>query len=198
MKLKEILAGLLIGATLFSCEKDDPEDIHEHEVFSNVILTLTSDEDGEVVKYLWHDENGDLKVDADELDNFGKIAKSTTYSAVISFDEEEHNHDHDDDKDKEGDEEHGSLDKEIFDEVDEHQIFFSAVKGLTVTYEDKDENGNPLVLGLETTFTTDAAYDGGDLTITLRHEPIKTAEGVVTGDITNAGGETDVEVTFSL
>lgn len=51
---------------------------------------------------------------------------------------------------------------------------------------------------METTFTTDATYAGGDLKIVLLHEPNKDAEGVSAGDITNAGGDTDVEVTFAL
>jgi len=38
----------------------------------------------------------------------------------------------------------------------------------------------------------------GGLRITLRHEPNKTAAGVQNGDITNAGGETDIEVTFTF
>lgn len=195
MKLKEILAVLLLVATLFSCEKDDPEDIHEHEVFSNVSLHLTPQDGGEEIEFHWHDENGDLVVDADEIEN-GSLAANTTYSAVISFDEEEHEdeddaHGHDEDED-----EHESLDEEILGEAEEHQIFFSTVTGLTITYEDKDADGNPL--GLETTFTTDATFTGGDVTITLRHEPTKDAEGVANGDITNAGGETDVEVTFDL
>lgn len=194
MKLKEILAALLIGATLFSCEKDDPEDIHEHEVFSNVSLHLTPQDGGDEVEFHWHDENGDLVVDADEIES-GSLAASTVYSAVVSFDEEEEDEDHDHDHDHDEDE-HESLDKEIKEEADEHQLFFSAITGLTVTYDDQDENGLPL--GLETTFTTDATYAGGDLTISLRHEPTKDAAGVSDGDITNAGGENDVEVTFNL
>ncbi|HBK71516.1 MAG TPA: type 1 periplasmic binding fold superfamily protein, partial [Flavobacteriaceae bacterium] len=32
----------------------------------------------------------------------------------------------------------------------------------------------------------------------LRHEPNKSASGVSDGDITNAGGETDIEVIFNI
>ena len=32
----------------------------------------------------------------------------------------------------------------------------------------------------------------------LRHEPDKSAAGVSSGDITNAGGETDIEVSFNV
>ena len=45
-----------------------------------------------------------------------------------------------------------------------------------------------------TATTGDAS--SGDVTVILRHEPDKEADGVSDGDVTNAGGETDVEVTF--
>ena len=38
----------------------------------------------------------------------------------------------------------------------------------------------------------------GAFTITLRHEPNKSGMNVNTGDITNAGGETDVQVIFDI
>ena len=61
------------------------------------------------------------------------------------------------------------------------------------SHNDSDANGDPL--GLEMTATTGDA-SAGDVTVILRHEPDKDAEGVADGDVTNAGGETDVEVTF--
>jgi len=50
---------------------------------------------------------------------------------------------------------------------------------------------------LANTLTTDAA-GSGTITVILRHEPDKGASGVNDGDITNAGGETDIEVTFDV
>ena len=62
-------------------------------------------------------------------------------------------------------------------------------------YSDQDNDGNPLGLLFELT-TGDAGNES--YTITLRHEPDKTAAGVSGGDITNAGGETDIEVVFDV
>jgi len=59
-----------------------------------------------------------------------------------------------------------------------------------------DADGNPI--GLDFIVTTDATTGTEAFTITLRHEPSKDAAGVSAGDITNAGGETDVEVTFNV
>lgn len=86
--------------------------------------------------------------------------------------------------------------EEIEEESDVHQFFFE-VSGAnaTVAYTDADDNGLPI--GLNTLWTIGAASNG-TVVVTLRHEPDKTAPGVSGGDITNAGGETDIEVTFPL
>jgi hypothetical protein len=63
------------------------------------------------------------------------------------------------------------------------------------SYDDSDSNGDPV--GIVTTVHT-GDTGNGLLTITLRHEPDKSATGVAGGDITNAGGDTDLEVTFPV
>ena len=86
--------------------------------------------------------------------------------------------------------------EEVAEEDDEHQFFFSStVAGVSVAYNDADGDGNPL--GLANTVTTGAA-GSGTLTVILRHEPDKNADGVSGGDISNAGGETDIEVAFPI
>jgi hypothetical protein len=37
-----------------------------------------------------------------------------------------------------------------------------------------------------------------NIVVILRHEPIKNAEGVASGDITNAGGATDAQITYAV
>jgi hypothetical protein len=85
---------------------------------------------------------------------------------------------------------------EILAEGVDHQFFFQ-VNGadLVISYGDADTNGDPIGL-LSACF---AGMPGnGSLKVTLRHMPDKTAAGVAVGDITNAGGDTDIEVTFPL
>ncbi len=86
---------------------------------------------------------------------------------------------------------------EAVEEMDEaYQFFFqSTVSGLTIAYNDLDSDGNPI--GLSSTLTTGAAGTG-TITIILRHQPNKNGEGVADGNIANAGGETDIEVTFEV
>lgn len=96
--------------------------------------------------------------------------------------------------------ESGSTTEEITNEIASegpaHQFFFQPVgTTLLVAYADADANGQPIGL---TNLATTAAPGEGTMTVTLRHQPNKTAAGVINGDITNAGGETDIEVTFPV
>ena len=86
-----------------------------------------------------------------------------------------------------------TISNEVAAEAEEHQFFFSTTGGsLTwVSYGDADSNGLPV--GLATEWSTSVAGTG-EMNIILRHEPNKSAAGVSSGDITNAGGETDIEV----
>ena len=78
----------------------------------------------------------------------------------------------------------------------DHQVFY-VVDGtnMSIEYIDTDTDGNPL--GILTSITTG---DPGtsSLTIVLRFQPDKSAIGVNQGDLNNAGGDTDIEVTFEI
>jgi hypothetical protein len=82
--------------------------------------------------------------------------------------------------------------EEIEEEDLDHQFFYTVGSGLDVAaeYGDADSEGNPL--GLSFILNTGVASSGG-LTFTLRHEPNKPNTG-----LENAGGETDIEVTFDV
>jgi hypothetical protein len=89
-----------------------------------------------------------------------------------------------------------TISNEVLAEGVDHQFFFQpAGANLTIAYADADANGAPI--GLQTTMATGAA-SVGTLKVILRHEPNKSGAGVSAGDITNAGGETDIEVEFPL
>lgn len=60
-----------------------------------------------------------------------------------------------------------------------------------------DNDGAGYPLGIKSQFTT-KKWGDYTLQVILRHQPDKNAEGVSDGDPTNAGGETDIEVNFSV
>ena len=89
-----------------------------------------------------------------------------------------------------------NITEDILQESDEFQFFFDAsFVEINIAYDDQDINGNPL--GLQSVVTTGAAGTG-ILTVALLHEPDKFADGVADGDITNAEGATEVEITFPV
>jgi hypothetical protein len=85
---------------------------------------------------------------------------------------------------------------QIIEEALEHQFFF-LTDGFdaTISYDDSDAAGKPL--GVQNIVTT-GSPGAGSLTVVLRHEPEKNAPGVQDGEISNAGGETDIEAIFPL
>ena len=180
--MKRVAYALLVGSTFFlSCEDEvnDPSIPNEEEVITTLTYTLTAA--GSVHSFTFQDMDGDggnapmITVDT--------ISSGVSYNGSLSLlNETESPAD--------------NITTEIFEEAEEHQFFFqSSDPALSVSYSDTDANQQPLGLLSEL-----SASDPGDysLTITLRHEPDKSAAGVSDGDITNAGGETDIEVTFQI
>jgi hypothetical protein len=86
--------------------------------------------------------------------------------------------------------------QEVADEGEEHQLFYR-LDGIDagLSYTDQDADGNPV--GITFSLVT-GAPGAGTMTVILRHLPDKFATGVSQGDIANAGGETDIEVTFPV
>jgi hypothetical protein len=89
-----------------------------------------------------------------------------------------------------------NISDEVLAEAEDHQLFY-LVNGTSAifTYADSDPNGHPIGLHASCSAGTSGS---GSLTLILRHQPDKSATGVSAGDVTNAGGETDVEVILPL
>ncbi len=164
-----------------SCEKDDPEIENEEELITTLKYTLTSTADGTVVEGVFQDIDGDGG-NAPLITNIN-LKSNTIYNGTLTLLNESVSPAE-------------NISEEVEEEADEHQFFFAASQAnLTVTYNDTDGNNRPV--GLKTILTTGTS-SSGKLRVTLRHLPNKSATGVVGGDITNAGGETDIEVEFNV
>lgn len=173
--------------TLAACKKDkddDPptEQPNEEEVITTLILTFTDQEVGtEVFEVRFTDTDGNggnpPVIAADTL------PASRAYNMAVRVLNESANP-------------AVEITNEIASEALDHQFFFqSNGSTLSISYADADANGHPI--GLSSTAVTGAAGNG-TLTVTLRHQPDKGAAGVSSGDLTNAGGETDIEVEFPV
>lgn len=180
----KILSILFTSVLLFtSCSNDDnPIVVNEEEVITTLTATLTPVDTGSSVTLQIRDLDGDgpgLPVISG-----GTLAANTVYNAsLVLLNETESPAE--------------SINEEIEEEDHLHQFFYEVSNNLaSFDYTDTDRDGNPI--GLTFTVTTSSITGTGSLTITLRHEPNKSAAGVSDGDITNAGGETDIEAVFPI
>lgn len=180
-KIFYLFIPLSLAMTFASCDKDDPEIPHEEELITTLIYTLTPLEGGESIVFSFKDLDGDGG--EEPLITTGPLEVNKTYRGSVQVRNDVENPVED-------------ITVEIAEESAAHQFFYSITTDeVNITYYDADENGYPV--GLSTLLTTGNVATG-QLTITLRHEPNKSASGVSSGDISNAGGETDIEVTFPL
>lgn len=177
------LFSVLMLVFLTSCDKD-PEPVNQEELITTLEYTLTPRGGGDVVKLSFKDLDGDggnAPVITSGVLKSGKVYNGTVNllnESVTPVD---------------------VITKEIEEEAKEHQFFYEVATSLpsvlTIAYDDKDANNNPIgIKSIVTATGTGAAT----IKITLRHEPNKTASGVAAGNITNAGGETDIEVSFNV
>ncbi len=185
-KLKFLSMFLFTGALITSCSSDDdalPEPVNEEELITTLMVTLTPDDGGETVLLSYRDLDGDGP-NPPVTDISGNLSANTMYSGNVKVLNELETPVED-------------ITEEVEEEGDEHQFFYTLGSSLdaTVSYNDVDEDGMPV--GIEFDLETGDASTG-NLTVTLRHEPNKTATGVSEGNIANAGGDTDVEATFNI
>jgi len=182
MKKSIYYIAMLLGfaATFTACD-DEIIIPNEEELITTLKYTLTPIGGGDAIELSFTDLDGDGG--AAPIIIGGELSASATYTGILTLLNEVESPAE-------------NITEEIEAEDEDHQFFFaSTISGLSVAYGDTDGDGNPI--GLTTNLTTGAA-GGGSLTITLRHEPNKAGVDVSGGDITNAGGETDIEVSFPI
>ena len=191
-----ILIISIITLFIISCSKSEPAVVHEHEVFTRVVLEVKKDGETNYTKYTFevegHDDHGDDDHgdddhgDDDHGDEHTEVELNTdsTYHVGIFF----YN---DSDPDNIED-----VTLEVIEEADAHQVFYemTEIPGFSIAAasdDTKDSNGNPLFL--KTTWTT-TSETSGDVKAYLIHEPTSKT-GSARADF---GGATDVEIEFEV
>jgi len=181
--------ALLTALTFSSCSNDDDSPappVNEEELITTVTAIYTPVGGGTAISLQYKDLDGE-GANAPVITVSNAFAKNKTYNGTVTFKNELANPAQD-------------ITPEIIEEGDEHQLFYQKTGTLNAfTYgtasNNFDKNGKPV--GLQSVFVT-TGEASGKLTITLRHEPNKSGENVANGDITNAKGSTDAEVTFPI
>lgn len=176
--LKLLLSFTVLSIAMLSCKPTDPIGPHEEELITTLNLELEADGSTKTLNFQDVDgDGGDAPVITTDT-----LAANTIYAGSITLFNESVDP-------------REELTAEIFNEAEEHQFFFATTGSSSFSYTDQDNNGNPVGLSFELT-TGDAGSES--YTIILRHLPEKTALGVSNGEITNAGGETDIEIVFDV
>lgn len=185
MKNFRILALALISFVSFtSCSDDDnnAQPVNEEEVITTVTATFTPAGGGTAITLTSRDLDGDGPT-APVTTVSAPFAAGTTYNGNVTFLNELASPAE-------------NITEEIDEESDDHQIFYQHTGLGAFTYTDTDANNKPV--GLSFRYMASATPGTGNLTVTLRHLPNKAAANVAAGDITNAGGSTDAQVTFPV
>lgn len=169
---------LCISIALSSCEKD-PQIPNEEELITTVTYTLTPVSGGDPVIFSFRDLDGDGGQSPVVI--LGRPKANTVYNAAVAlYNESVLPVD--------------TITNEVSEEALEHQFFYTfSDLNASYIYTDMDSENHPI--GITTKVTTGEPGEGL-VTIILRHLPDKFASGVSDGDISNAGGETDIEVSF--
>ena len=185
MKNFKTLALALVTIVSFTaCSDDDSATtpVNEEEVLTTITATFTPAAGGTPVILMSRDLDGDGPA-APVVTVTGSFAVGTDYNGTVTFLNETTTP-------------ATNTTLEIEEEGADHQLFFQQSGLGTFAYADQDANGHPI--GLNFTYKAAAAPTAGNLTITLRHLPNKAGTNVAAGDIANAGGGTDAEVTFAV
>ena len=181
MKTINLIFASILVLGMTSCSNDDDnnvEPVNEEEVITTMIVTLRSPGNSDVVMTS-DDPDGDGPNPPVET-VVGNLVAGATYSGTVQVLNRLENPAE-------------NITEEVEEEDDEHQFFFieDGALDITTTYDNFDGDGNPL----GTEFTVDAgAASSGVWRVVLIHEGKKPNDGT----LTDAGGETDIDVRFNV
>jgi len=181
-----LFSVILLSLGLTACDKPgDDDDAGEQEFITKVTIRLEEQGTQNVVNIIWNDPDGDGRGDFVGTAN---IKSNRTYKGTVQLLNE-----------LATDPKERDMTKEIEEEADEHQFFYTFSNNLrpyaTITITDRDKRGLPL--GLKFDLVTTALPGGtasltGSLNVVLSHYTTITKTG------TNPGNEEDINITAPL
>lgn len=182
---KSVFLALVAAVIMFFAGCTEPEEPvlpDEISPITTVKYSLFQDGGGIPKVFIWRDLDGEGGADPTRQQG-QTLDPETNYTAVVDLFNENESPVED-------------IGRYIRQSGISHQLFFeTSLQDVSIRYGDRDDDGNPI--GLSCQFKT-GGPEFGALKITLRSELDKLNEGVDDGDITNAGGQTDLEITFDV
>lgn len=194
--LRKLPIYLLAAGTLLfaSCESEDPIQENEGEVITDVTLLFTElDAAGNPVGLTFSFDASDpegIEVGGAPAIETVNLSAGKTYQMEIEVFNSIENED---------------ITEEIIEEANEHQFFFlgSAFSGSSapLTYVYDDESGELIGVKGIVTVAANPSFNNAQMRVILRHDLDKNFPGADSPNFENfvqAGGETDLDITFPL
>jgi hypothetical protein len=191
---KTFFYALLLASFAFtSCDSDDPEAENDGEVITDVILNFqelnaAGTPTGAITSFKASDPQG-IEVGATPTIQNVTLTKGKTYQLKIEVRNSIENED---------------ITAEILTEADEHQFYFlgtAFVGSGVLTYTYADPTGDLLGVVGKVVVAQNPGFNNANMRIVLRHALDKNFPGATNPNFENfiqAGGETDLDITFPL
>lgn len=187
-RIAPLSAGILAVALIAtSChmlhdpmDHDDRDHHDDHDAVTTVHLELVAQGTTDTTRVTWEDLDGVGGNNPNRIDTL-VLKSGTIYIGSVRFE---------DAKDSPVED----LTKEVLEEADEHQVFFSVSNGIgQVSVLDKDGKGLPIGLVYMLTTPQDRSESNGVLTVSLSHFDSPSSKNG-----RDPSAETDIEVAFPL
>ncbi len=177
-----LFSVILLSFGLTACDNPaDDDDAGEQEFITKITIRLEEQGSQNVVNIVWSDPNGD---GIGDFTGTANIKSNRTYKGTIELLNE-----------LATDQNERDVTKEIEEEADEHQFFYTFSSNLApfavVTITDRDSKGLPV--GLEFDIVT-AALPGGTASLTGSMNIVLSHYSTITKAGTNPGNEEDVNI----
>ncbi|MCU0450528.1 MAG: hypothetical protein MUC97_11920 [Bernardetiaceae bacterium] len=185
LKFMQPVALVAFAVLAASCNRNDPEPENETEEINTLLLTMSplQGQGGTPAIFSFSDLDGPGG-NAPVITGPVPLRANTTYEAFVVV----------------GKAENGVVEDkttEVDEEGYEHQFFYVANPASLVQFTATDTDRDNRPIGILTRAQTGAAGTG-TLRIVLRHDLNKAFAGLNNTNYLQAGGETDVEVTFNI
>lgn len=191
-RIRFFILATFLAFTFSSCESDDPVEENDEEVITEVTLIFTEIDGtgatiGDPFQFVASDPQG-IELGTPSIETV-TLTKGKSYKMEISL----YNSIADED-----------ITEEVEEESDEHQFYFlgTAFVGTpALTYTYADPSGELIGLNGTIEVATDPVSNNANMRLVLRHDLDKSYPGADNPNFENftqAGGETDLDLTFPL
>jgi hypothetical protein len=172
---------ILLSVMVVSCSEDEPLPENEEAVTEMKLVFVNSTNPNDIAEAIYSDPDGP----GEQQGTFEvpDLRPGVLYNVRIEMRNQLRNR---------------NVSEFISQNADRYQFFFTQGTPAfsSIEYADEDSTGNPI--GLQMRMRAGTSAGSGTLRVSLLRDPNKTAQGVRTGSMINAGGELRLQINFGI